>query len=433
MKHLVDRHTHFFLFPNFSSSPIVMAFVQRLLALGFVPILALLSLQIISPETFEFVQHAVQPYVSGTPLGRFFPDASTPRSETPIIMTSVTHWSHYEKIAAIALELATLGYPVTFITGRIFEADVLALHPNVQFSAMLGGDDKMSEEDIQTWLALPAGPARESFIEKKVLVDSMPNGHASEQAQFQSFREKYGSKKPLIFMHDQAATGHYPILLGAPGIRPDASISISIAPLTMDSNDTFPFRAGGVPHTGPGAKEVHWKATLADREEKYNKELNEYWWAKLREMGAVRDTYPYMMQGMNTLSDYLVTLGIPQFEFPRSDLRPNIRYYGALKTVNKVGAEKPQLPPWWDDISKAKKEGKKIIAVSQGTVETNPEDLVLPTLEALKDRNDVLVIATFVTTEPEDVPNLVVPTNARVAKFVPYGELLPLVSRNFEQ
>ena len=75
----------------------------------------------------------------------------------------------------------------------------------------------------------------------------------------------------------------------------------------------------------------------------------------------------------------------------------------------------------------AKQAGKKIVAVSQGTVETDLSNLVLPTLEALKDRNDVLVVATTVAVEPGEVPDLVMPYNARVAKFVPYDLLLPMV------
>jgi hypothetical protein len=48
-------------------------------------------------------------------------------------------------------------------------------------------------------------------------------------------------------------------------------------------------------------------------------------------------------------------------------------------------------------------------------------------LEALKDRTDVLIIATTVAVEVVDIPDLVVPSNTRIAKFVPYDLLLPQV------
>lgn len=402
--------------------------MQRLFALGIVPLIAFFALQIYSPDLFHSVQDIIQPYISGTPFIHFLPEPNLPRSETPLFVTSVTHWSHYEKIAAIAVELAQLGYPVTFITGRIFENHVDNLHPNIKFLPFQGLDDKLSKEDTETYMSLPSGVEQELFITKKVLVDGMSDGHETLQAAFREFRDQHSEEKPLISLYDQSVTGHHPILLGSPGIRPDASIGISLAPLAIDSNDTFPFRTGKAPHQGPDAKEVHRKAYAAFFEDRFNRELNEYWWAKLRDIGAAREKYPVILHAMNALPDYLMTLGIPEFEFPRSDLRDNIRYFGAFKKVGKQGDKEPELPNWWSDVARAKKEGKKIIAVSQGTVEVRPEDLVLPTLEALKDQEDVLVIATFVVTEPEDVPGLVVPDNARVAKFLPYDQLLPYVS-----
>ncbi|ORY19146.1 hypothetical protein BCR34DRAFT_472350 [Clohesyomyces aquaticus] len=397
---------------------------QRILSLGFVPIVALFALQYFSPETFGSFQDAIHPYISNTPLSHFFPDLLPPRQEIPIIISSTTHWSHVEKVAKIALVVAELGYPVTFITGKAHEDHVKNLHPNITFSPMVGHDDKMSEEDIKTWLSL-RGLEQELFAMKKVLVDGMPDQQESVQIQFQEFRKKYGNDKPLISMFDQTLSGNLPVILGGLGIIPDANIGISLAPLALQSNDTYPFRWGKTPETGPDARELHFKAWQDYLNEPHTKELNGAWWKKLKEMGAVQENYPDIFHAMNVLPQHLLQFGIPQFEFERSDIRNDIRYFGGFKNVR--GQEKvPKLPAWWDDIAQAKKDGKKIVAVSQGTIETDPKMLILPTLEALKDRDDMLVIASFVISEPEDVPNLVVPKNARVAKFVPYNLLLPL-------
>ncbi|KAF2646682.1 UDP-Glycosyltransferase/glycogen phosphorylase [Massarina eburnea CBS 473.64] len=340
----------------------------------------------------------------------------------------MTQWSHVEKIAAIAVELAALGYPITFIVGRTFQNHIVNLHPNIKFLPLQGLDDKMSDEDTATFLQLSSGVEQEIFIMKKVLADGIKDGHDTLQSFFKEFRDKYGNKKPLISLYDQTVPGHHPILMGGPGLRPDTSIGISLAPLTLDSNDTYPFRTGKAPHTGPESKELHRKAYEKIFDDRLEREFNQYWWEKLEEAGVKLETYPRILHAMGSLPDYLMTLGVPEFQFPRSDLRPNVRYFGAFKKVGKQGDDTvSQLPSWWEDVVKAKAEGLKIVAVSQGTVEVRPEDLVLPALEALKDRKDILVIATFVVSEPEDVPGLVVPSNARVAKFVPYDLLLPLV------
>jgi len=264
---------------------------------------------------------------------------------------------------------------------------------------------------------------------KKVLVEGMPLQQESIQAQFQAFRKKHGDSKPLISLFDQTVMGHVPVLFGAEGIKANANIGISLAPLTLESDDTFPFRSGLAPHQGPDAKKLHRKAYKSYYEEKYYKALNDAYWAKLREMGAKRDRYPGIMESINEAPDHLLALGIPKFEFPRSDIKQDVRHFGALKKTGFKNEKKGlELPEWWGDIAAAKREGKKIVAVSQGTVEGRLEDLVLPTIEALKDRNDILLIATTVLVEPKDVKNLVVPANTRVEKFVPYDELLPLVS-----
>jgi hypothetical protein len=81
-----------------------------------------------------------------------------------------------------------------------------------------------------------------------------------------------------------------------------------------------------------------------------------------------------------------MTLGVPEFEFPRSDLRPNVHYFGGLKSKKTPNTSETTLPDWWDDVAAAKAAGKQIVAVSQGTVGTDLSNLLLPTLEALKDR-----------------------------------------------
>ena len=398
-----------------------MALLQRLLSFGLVPLIALVALQLFSPGTLHDVRDTLLSYINvgAAPLAR---------SDTPLIVTAFPHFSHYEKIAKVAVGLAELGYPITFITGRIFEKEASSLHPNIKYYPQLGEADKLSEEDYKTFASLPPGSEEaELFIQKAAIVDGMKASHDTLQQVFRDFRAQYGDSKPLLSFYDSVVVGHIPVLLGAPGIRPDASFAIGIHPITLDSNDTYPFHIDKLPEKGPDARAIHWKAYQARHEHYRTREFDLYWWAKLRELGAIQDTYPSFLHGVVALPEHLMALGVPEFEFPRSDLRSNLHYFGALKSAKKTAPKPADLPSWWDDLAKAKKEGKKIVAVSQGTVEINFNDLLVPTLEALKDRDDVLVIASTVVMEPEDVPDLVLPANARAAKFIPYDDLLPLV------
>ncbi|KAF2626296.1 glycosyltransferase family 1 protein, partial [Macroventuria anomochaeta] len=334
--------------------------------------------------------------------------------------------SHFEKISKLAVVLAELGYPIIFVTGRVFEKDVEGLHPRITFHPLVDGEDKMSTEDFSTYASKTPGLEREMFITKVALIGSMDPAHDTLQQVFQDFRQRHGDNKPLVSLFDTPVIGHHPILLGAPGIKPDASIIINCHPLMMNSNDSFPFYVGKAPHTGPDAKAVHQQAILDQRNDHQTFTLSTWYWEALNERGA--QTNLYLMDSMHAVTDQILSLGVPEFEFPRSDLRPTVHYFGAMKKPKKLNAGHVDLPSWWNEIVEAKQQGKKIVAVSQGTIETDLNNLVLPTLEALKHREDVLVIATTVAIDPVDVPDLILPQNARVAKFVPYDLLLPMVN-----
>lgn len=88
-----------------------------------------------------------------------------------------------------------------------------------------------------------------------------------------------------------------------------------------------------------------------------------------------------------TLSPYLYLQGsAPSFEYPRSDLPPQVHFVGPLLQ----DAPASFTPPiWWDDLQGS----KPVVLVTQGTVSTQATDLLRPTLHALANE-DVLVVAT---------------------------------------
>lgn len=410
--------------PHFSLL-LIMAFIQRLLLLGLLPVIALVSLQVFFPATLRDIQDVFQVWSGPTATHQL---SSLPRSDTPLIMSAFTHWSHYEKIAKIAVVLAEIGYPITFVTGRLFENEVTNLHPNIKFFPLQGQADKLTEEEYKTFASLPEGSEEAAlFLQKFALVNSIEPTHNTLQQVYKEFRDQHGPAKPILSFYDSVVVGHLPIMIGAPGIKPDVTWAIGLHPITLDSNDTYPFHMNKLPETGPNARELHWAAYQARHEHYRTRELDLALWAKFRDLGAVQDTFPSFLHAVASLPDHLMTMGIPEFEFARTDLRDNVHYFGGLQGKKKSVAKTTDLPPWWSDVEAAKKQGKKIVAVSQGTVDTNLNEILIPTLEALKEDENVLVIASTVAVEPEGLAELVVPGNARAAKFVPYDHLLPLV------
>jgi len=112
---------------------------------------------------------------------------------------------------------------------------------------------------------------------------------------------------------------------------------------------------------------------------------------------------------------------IPSLELPRTDMPPNVRFIGG------VPASDPDLwldkPSWWAEVEE-NEEKKDIIAVTQGTMDLDYTELIIPTIEALRDRPNTVVVVVLGwrgATLPEEIT---VPAHIHVMDYVPYTELL---------
>jgi UDP:flavonoid glycosyltransferase YjiC (YdhE family) len=115
--------------------------------------------------------------------------------------------------------------------------------------------------------------------------------------------------------------------------------------------------------------------------------------------------------------DLLLQATAPEFEYPRSDLPPHVRFIGPLLP------DPPQHftpPSWWRELEA----DTPVVLVTQGTARANPGELIQPTLEALAGES-VLVVVTLGDTNPTALGR--VPSNARVESFLSYHHLLPHV------
>ena len=114
--------------------------------------------------------------------------------------------------------------------------------------------------------------------------------------------------------------------------------------------------------------------------------------------------------------DRYLQLSPAEFEYPRSDLSPNLRFAGTVLPGSPATVE---LPEWWHEL-----DGERpVVHVSQGTIDNKDFGrLIRPTLDALADR-DVLVVAATGGRPVSELGEL--PENARAAEFLPYDLLLP--------
>ena len=114
--------------------------------------------------------------------------------------------------------------------------------------------------------------------------------------------------------------------------------------------------------------------------------------------------------------DLVIATGSPLLDYPRSDLGAQVEYVGRLAPA---ASRHAVAPSWRNEVVEP---GRPVVLVTQGTFNVDPLDLVQPALEALADR-EALVIATTAGAELTRA----LPANARVADRLDFDDLLPHV------
>jgi UDP:flavonoid glycosyltransferase YjiC (YdhE family) len=118
------------------------------------------------------------------------------------------------------------------------------------------------------------------------------------------------------------------------------------------------------------------------------------------------------------LADAYMQLTVPSFEFPR-DIPSSVRFIGALPIM----PNQAPLPSWADELDGS----RKVVLVTQGTVANHDFGLLIaPTLEALANEPDLLVVVTAGGRPVDAIPGPI-PGNARVASYLPFEWVLPNV------
>jgi MGT family glycosyltransferase len=128
---------------------------------------------------------------------------------------------------------------------------------------------------------------------------------------------------------------------------------------------------------------------------------------------------PVFLLDIGVLADRLIVPTVPSFEYPRSDLAPNVRFVGA---VHPQASRRYEPPDWWPELDG----GRPVVHVTQGTVDNEDMSrLIEPTIEALAEEHVTLIV----TTGGRDVRELKapLPANTHVAEFIPHAVLLPKV------
>ena len=326
-----------------------------------------------------------------------------------ILMASTPAVGHLNPLLAIARILRSRGDEVilttaTSLSSRVIEAGVrfepLAPEADIDF--------RLIDKIVPDRERLPPGPIREGYVFKRVFLDSMP-------AQARTLRDLIDSEQPDVVVVDQIFCGSTPLFLDTQRPRPPL-VTVGVSFLPLDRPDGAPLWLGLPPAYDASTRERY--AELAAQVDAAFEPVRAYTDDLLKSLG-VRPLAGSLMQARVMHCDAYLMLTAPAFEYDFYTVPDHVRFIGALPAAPTA----TPLPDWWEDLDG----DRRIILVTQGTVaNTDFSQLIEPTLVALADRNDVLVV---VTTGGRPVEEIAVnmPKNVRLATFLPFAPLLPKV------
>ncbi|WP_037365040.1 glycosyltransferase [Nakamurella lactea] len=325
---------------------------------------------------------------------------------TRILITTMPMAGHLQPLAPLAARLVADGHDVLWYTGRKYGPAVERTGARFQpYALELDWDDaRLYERPAGTGLKQLRADIRDVFILP------IPQHMADLAAVFDEFA-------PEVIVAEQGFMAG-PLAGEQRGI---GSVVVAILPLGITSVDTAPFGLGKPPATDAVGRlrnrllNAMMKKVVFGEGQQLAERLR-------REAGLPALSDYFMDWGVRVAERYL-SVSIPEIEYPRRDLPANVSFVGPM--LPEPG-ERPALPSWWGDVATARAAGRPVVLVTQGTIATDPNNLVLPSVRALAG-DDALVVGTTAGYDPAVVlPVDQRPANLRLEAFVPFTELLPM-------
>jgi MGT family glycosyltransferase len=334
------------------------------------------------------------------------PASAKLRRMNRVLIATMSAAGHVGPLVPLARELVRRGHEVAWYTGADYrdkvEAAGAAFYPLVH-----APDRDVSQMDVEfPERAALNGIAKFKFDIREVFIAAVPG-------QVADLEDLLDEVRPDVIVAEPGMAAAASVIEHRHGI-PWATCGISA--FSMKSVDTAPFGLGLKPAASPLGRA---------RDRALHALINRTLYRDIdREYHAMRATLglPPTAEGAfeATLSPHLyIQPTVPSFEYPRRDLAPQVEFVGPLLPAAPAGFTPPA---WWDEMQLDR---RPVVLVTQGTVATGPDELLLPTLEALRDE-PVQVIAVTGGPDPAALP--APPENARIERYVPFAALMPHVS-----
>ena len=322
-----------------------------------------------------------------------------------ILFACVPADGHFNPLTGLAMHLKSIGYDVRWYAADIYEEKINKMGiPWYPFKKALNINASNMQQVFPERDRLKSQVSRLNFDLINVFILRSTEYYADIREIHDTF--------PFDLMIADITFSAIPFVKEKMGIP---VIGVGIVPLTETSRDLGPAGLGLTPATSfLGRRKQDMMRFIADRF--IFRRSNQ----AMRKIFLEHGIDPGSSNVFDTLTrkaTLLLQSGTPGFEYKRSDLGSNIRFAGPLLPYVSPRERKR----WYD---KRLEQYDKVILVTQGTVEKDPEKIIVPTLEAFKGSKH-LVIATTGGSGTAALQQKYAADNVIVEDFIPFDDVMP--------
>ena len=323
-----------------------------------------------------------------------------------IVIATTPAPGHVNPMLAIARILINEGHEVVAFTGSAFKDRVESI--GAAFRPIPASADQDVVDPFSKYPELketPPGLGLLRGIIERLFADHIPAQHEGLQHVLREIPAD-------IVIGDDFFCGLLPMLMGPRSKRPPI-VLFGTSILHWHREDGAPNFLGLPPATL--AQRDEYAAIAQEYERIVNQPVARHVNQYLEDMGIGPLSTP-LFESVVELADAYMQLTVPSFEFPRT-FPPSVRFIGALPII----PNQAPLPSWATELDGR----RKVVLVTQGTVANHDFGLlVAPTLSALANEPDLLVVVTAGGRPVEAIPGPI-PANARLASYLPFEWILP--------
>ena len=322
-----------------------------------------------------------------------------------ILFAAVPADGHFNPLTGLAKHLQSLGYEVRWYTSTLYAPKLKKLAiPHYPFVKA----KDITIENIDEML-----PERAKIKNKikKLNYDFTNYFILRGPEYYEDIQAIYKNYKFDLFVADVLFTG-------SPFVNDLMKIpvfSMGIVPLMQTSKDLPPSGLGLTPGTT-------WLSKVRDSILRFMAEnvlfsKSDKLLKKIFEQYNIDHFNQFLFDLGVSKATYYLQSGTPGFEYKRSDILGNVRFIGSLLPYNS-NQNKEQ---WFDERLN---QYKRVLLVTQGTVERDISKLLLPTLEAFKN-TDTLVVVTTGGSQTNELRAKYPQNNIIIEDFIPFDDIMP--------